>query len=101
MGKSIEIGIYCCLTVDILTTVLRKCFLSSPLPNILILSKPLNLIGYYGNRKVKFAKKYSKIISSEAISGMKLCRNIHNISLYKTGAFLLSLFMCFRYYANL
>ena len=32
----------------------------------------------------KFANKYSKIISSEAIRGMKLklCRNVHNIRLY-------------------
>ena len=51
-----------------------------------ILSKLLNLIGCYGNRKDKFMKKYSKIISSEAIRGMKLklCGIVHNISLYKS-----------------
>ena len=31
MGK-VEIGIYCYLTADILTKVLQKCSLSSPLP---------------------------------------------------------------------
>ena len=43
MGK-VEIGIYCYLTVDILTKVLRKCSLSSPLWSIWILSKLLNLM---------------------------------------------------------
>ena len=57
MGK-VEIGIYCYLTADILTKVLQKCFLSIPLSSIWILSKPLYLIGFYGNRKVKFLKKY-------------------------------------------
>ena len=35
-------------------------------------------------------KKCSKIISSEAIRGMKLklCRNVHNISLYKICVFI-------------
>ena len=84
MGK-VEIGIHCYLTVDILTNILQKRPLCSPLRNTWILSKPLNLIGCYGNRKTKFAKKYSKIISSEAIRVMKLklCRNVYNISLQK------------------
>ena len=49
----------------------------------------MNLIGCHGNRNAKFAKKYSKIFSSEAIRGMKLklCRNVHNISLYKYYVF--------------
>ena len=83
--EKVEIGIYCYLTVDILTKALQKCSLSSPLWSIWILSKLLNLIGCHGNRKDKFAKKCSKIFSSEAIRGMnlKLCRNVHNISLYK------------------
>ena len=73
--------LYCYLTVDILSKVLKKYSLSSPLPNILFLCKPLNLIGCYDNRKAKFAKK---IISSEAIMGikLKLCRNVHDINLY-------------------
>ena len=86
MGK-VEIGIYCYLTADILTKVLQKCSLSSPLPTIWILSKPLNLIGYHGN--AKFEKQYSIIFPWEAIRGMKLklCRNVHNISLYKQFVF--------------
>ena len=55
-----EIGIYCYLTADIVTEVLKKCSLSIPLPTIWILSKLLNLIGCHGNRKAKFAKKYKK-----------------------------------------
>ena len=59
MGK-VKIGLYCYLTADILTRALQKCSLSSPLPNILFLSKSLNLIGCYGNRKAEFAKKIFK-----------------------------------------
>ena len=48
-------------------------------------TKYMNLISCHGNRKAKFMNKFSKIIFSEAIRGMKLklCRNVHNISLYK------------------
>ena len=46
------------VTADILTKVLQKCSLSSPLPIIWILSKPLNLIGCHDNRNTKFAKIY-------------------------------------------
>ena len=46
----------------------QKCSLSSPLPTIWILSKPLNLIGCQSNRKAKFAEKYSKIISKVTLS---------------------------------
>ena len=101
--EKVEIGIYCYFTVDILTKNLRKCFLSSTLWSIWILSKLLNLIGCPGNRKDKFAEKYSKIFSSEAIRGMNLtlCRNAHNISLYKKCVSLLPLLMCFRCYDNL
>ena len=50
--------------------------------------------------KAKFA--HTKIISSEAIMGikLKLCRIVHNIRLYKS-CFLLPLRMYFRYYGNL
>ena len=63
---------------------LQKCFLSSPLWFILILSKSLNLIGFDGNIKGKFSKNYSNIFSSEAVRGMKLklCIYVHDISLY-------------------
>ena len=102
MGK-VKIGIYCYLTVDILTKVLQKCSLSSPLWSMWILSKLPNLIGCHGNQKDKFAIKYSKIFSSEATMGMnlKLCRNVHNNSLYKNCVFLLPLLMCFHCYDNL
>ena len=59
MGK-VKVGLYFYLTADILTKVIQKCSLSSPLPNIWILSKSLNLIGCYGNQKDEFAKKYKK-----------------------------------------
>ena len=98
MGK-MKIGIYCYLIADILRTVLQKCFLSSRLQNMWILSKPLNLIGCYGNQKAKFAKKYSNIVSLEAIKGMKLklYRKVHNISLINV----LLLLMYFGCYGNL
>ena len=87
--REVEIGIYCYLTADVLTQVLQKRSLSSPLQNIWILSKVLNLIGCHGNWKAKFMKKYLKI-TSEAIRGMKLklYRNVHNISLYKSYVFI-------------
>ena len=59
MGK-VEIGIYFCVTADILTIVLLKCLWSSPLPTIWILSKSLILIGGHGNRKAKFSRKKKK-----------------------------------------
>ena len=55
MGK-VKVGLLFYLTADILTKVLQKYSLSSPLSNILFLSKPLNLIGNRGNQKAKFAK---------------------------------------------
>ena len=91
-------------TAEILTNVLQKCSLSSPLPNISFLSKSLNLIGCHGNRKLKFEKKkkYKKVISSEAIRGIKLkfYRHVYSISLYKNGV-LLPLLMRFCCYGNL
>ena len=61
MGK-VEIGIYFCVTADILTKVLLKCFWSSPLQIIRILSKSLILIGGHGNRKAKLREKKQKNI---------------------------------------
>ena len=58
MGK-VTIGLYCYLTADISTRVLQKLSLSSLLPNVLFLSKPLNTIGCHGNRKAKFPKTSS------------------------------------------
>ena len=64
MGK-VEIGIYFCITADILTKVLQKCSWSSPLQTIWILSKSLILIGCHGNQNVKLKKNIF-------IRGMKL-----------------------------
>ena len=96
-----KVGLHFYLTAAVLTKILQKCSLSSPLPNIWILSKPLNLIGRHGNRNAKFVEIKSKPISSETISGMKLelCRNVHNISLYKIMLLLL-LLICFHCYGN-
>ena len=53
--------------------------------------------------RLNFRKKYSKIFFSEAIRGikLKLCINVHDISLYINYIFLLSLPMCFHCYINL
>ena len=65
MGK-VEIGIYFCVTADLLKEVLLKCFWSSPLPTLWILSKSLILIGCYGNGKAKiFEKKNIQKSSSQ------------------------------------
>ena len=82
MGK-VEIGNFCCLNADI-KIFFQKCFLSSPLRFILILSKSLNLTGCHGNIKGKFSKNIKKIFSSEIIRAMKLklCIDVHDISLY-------------------
>ena len=81
MGK-VKIGIFCYFIADILTKVLY--LLSGPPPNVFFVSKPLNFISCHGNQKAKFLKK--KINSSEAIWGikLKLCRNVHSMSLYKS-----------------
>ena len=52
----VEIGIYFCVTPDILTKVLQKYSWSSPLPTIRILSKSLIFIGDHDNRNAKFSK---------------------------------------------
>ena len=59
MGK-MQIGIYCYFIADILAKVFEKCLLSGPLPNVYVLSKPLNLIGCHGNQKAKFATNIQK-----------------------------------------
>ena len=63
MGK-VEIGIYFCVTADILAKVLLKCFWSSPLLTLWILSKSLILIGSHGIGKAKFSKKKKNIQKS-------------------------------------
>ena len=88
MGKK-KIGMYCYFIADILTKVFfKKCLMSGLLPNIYFKSKPRDLIGCHGNQKAEFGKNI-KINSSEAIWGikLKLFRNVHSISLYKSIAF--------------
>ena len=51
-----EIGIYFCVTADILTKVLQKCSWSSPLQTIWILSKSLILIGCLATEMLNFRK---------------------------------------------
>ena len=104
-----KVGLYFYLSAESLTNVLQKCSLSSPVPSIWILSKPLNWVGCHGNRKAKFANKFSKTISSEAIRWgggrgggvkLKLCRTVNNISLYKRDISFLC-WLCFRCYGNI
>ena len=54
-GES-EICLYCYVTADIMTNILQKFSLSSPLPNVSFFSKHLNSIGCHGNQKSKFEK---------------------------------------------
>ena len=65
MGK-VEIGIYFCVTADILKKDLQKCSWSSPLPTLWILSNSLILIGDHGNRKANFRKKKNTIQKSSS-----------------------------------
>ena len=51
-----EVGLYCYLNADILTKVLQKCSLSSPLPNISFLFNPLNLIVEMATERLNLAK---------------------------------------------
>ena len=85
---TMKIGIYCYVTVDILTNVLQTCYLSSPLPNVSFLYKPPDLMA---TKRLTLRRKYSifKIISPEAIRGikLKLYRNVYKISLYKETSY--------------
>ena len=63
--------------------------------NIYLLSKPLNFIGCHGNQRAEFAKNIQKLNpqKGEEWGGrwgvkLKLCRNVHRISLYKNIVFL-------------
>ena len=53
--EKVEIGIYFCVTADILTDILQKGSWS-PLPAVWILPNSLILIGGHGNWKAKFSK---------------------------------------------
>ena len=57
MGK-VKVGHLFCLTADILTKVLQKCSMSSPLPNIFeVMLNELNLIGGLSSRNFEKKKK--------------------------------------------
>ena len=60
-----------------------------------ILSKWLNLIGFHSNRKDKFSKEKNLLLWSRMGMKLKLCRNVHNISLCRNYV------TCFRCYSNL
>ena len=100
------VGLYFYLTADILTKVFQKCSLSSPLPNIWICPNCWIWLVAMATKRI-ISRKDIKIISSEAIRGMKLklCRSVHNISLYKLFSFcfvfLLPLLVCFLCYGSL
>ena len=55
-----KIGIYCYFAADNLTKCFKKSLLSGLPPSISFLSKPLNLIGFHGNKKPQFAKNIKK-----------------------------------------
>ena len=76
MGKE-EIDNFFCLIWDIWIFFLQKCLLSSPLRFIQLLSKSVNLIGYWGGKKGQFFVKCLKIFFSETIRGMQLKLGIH------------------------
>ena len=63
---------------------LQKCFMSSPLQFIWILSKSLNLIGHHATKMVNFRKNIQKSSLQKSVRGMKLkiCNHVHDISLY-------------------
>ena len=67
------------LTANILTKVLQKCSLSSPLPNISFLPNPLNLIGCLATERLNLQKE--KKISSVAIMGDE-AETLQNCSLH-------------------
>ena len=84
MGK-VEIGIYFCVTADILTKVLQKCSWSSPLykPYEFCPNRWFWLVAM-ATEMLNFRKKYSIIFFSEVIRGMKLklCINVCVIIFY-------------------
>ena len=76
-----EIGIYFCVTADILTKVLQKCSWSSPLQTIWILSKSLILIGCSGNQMLNFRKKIFKNLLLRSHKGDE-AGTLHKCSCY-------------------
>ena len=101
MGK-MDIGIYFCVTADILTKVLLKCSLSTPLSTICILSKSLILIGCHATKRLNFSKKLFKNFLLRSHKGDE-AETLHKFLRYYTLlklCFLLLLRMWFRCYGN-
>ena len=75
--------------------VLQKCSLSSPLPNMYMNFFQTAEFDWFrglvamATKMLNLRKNIKKIISSEAIRGMKLklYRNVHNMCLYKKNVF--------------
>ena len=57
---NMKVGLHFYLTAAVLTKVLQKCSLSSPLPNIRILSKPLNLIWNLSFIAIRLCRYFDK-----------------------------------------
>ena len=99
MGK-VEIDIYFCVTADILKTSFTEMFLEQSSTNLMNFVQIADFDWLPWQPKGKFSNKYSKMFFSEAIRGikLKLCINVHDISLYINYIFFLSLPICFRCY---
>ena len=61
----------------------------------ILLSKPLYLIDCHGNQKAEFAKNIQKSTPQNLYWGikLKLCRNVHSISLYKNNIYIYIFFL--------
>ena len=84
---------------------LQKCSLSSLLPNIFFLYKPLNLISCHGNRKAKFpTKNNNKNNNNKLLRSYKgnKAETLQKCLLDKPlqKLFLMMLVMCFHCYSN-
>ena len=98
--RKMKIGIYCYLRSDILTKVLEKCSLSSPLLYISFLPIPLNLTGCHGNRKTKFVeKKIQNLLRSHKVISWNFAEMFIILASTKI-VFLLPLIWCFGCYGN-
>ena len=89
----VELGIYFCVTADILTKVLQKCSWSSPLPTIWILSKSLILIGCHATRTPKFLKKIFKNLLLRSHKGDE-AETLHKCLCYYSLHKLCSFYCC-------
>ena len=86
-GK-MKIDINCCHIATVLIKLLQKCSLSSSLPKCVsfVQTCEFDLLPWQPKNWI-CQKQYSKINSSEAMSGikLKLCSYVQTISLYKKG----------------